>query len=122
MTKNTAPLPPAQPTVQDWRDAVAGGETELSFSDWLREQSQNTRYVCAKTTVDLYIYVDLTSGSVDSIVVDDDLHLGRDKLTFLFADHNHITEPWPGTVNGLQKDAVWEIMQNSTWPAWNFGW
>jgi hypothetical protein len=122
MSKTTAPTPPAEPTVEDWRLAVAGGETELSFTAWLREQKSTSTYVCAKTTVDLYIYVDLTSGVVDSIVIDDDLHLNRDKLTFLFADQNHCTEPWPGTVSDWHQAAAWDIMENSTWPAWNFGW
>jgi hypothetical protein len=119
----SATITESTPLRQMWQEAVASGATERGFLAWREEfwAENERRYVVAKGSVDVYIYVDLVNDKVSHVVVDDDSLPSSQEMQFSYADKNHVVSAvW----HALPDDAYAArlVMEKGLWPGWVFGW
>lgn len=101
-------------TIEQWRQAVADGQTELGWEEW-----QNRPYyiVCEfKTTV--FAYVNAETGKVEHVIGDDGMPLTP--VDYHYADRDLTHGDF--VHDDADKDMALHNCRTQVWPQWEWGW
>jgi hypothetical protein len=107
---------------QEWIQAVASGETELSFAEWQAAVKDGKKYICGYGTITVGVVVDMETKEIVRVVAEDDtLSHPCDFVNWTYMDSQFV-ETTPPPMPEVSQAIEVMTGQRTHWPEWDWSW